>query len=394
MPRDLTLEDQLCLLLARGQLPPDLRARARDLLAASLRWPLVLKRAEEHQVLPLLYRSLRTLEFQSVPGEVQAKLKAEFRLNAVRNMLFVSELTRVLGLLREAGIRVLPLKGVALAELLYGDPAFRYCSDIDILVPPRDALAARRLLLAQGYTSPFSENFFLHHQFHHSADSPLEMQKGGLAYFLELHWTLLDHLHKDREAVADLWAQSQARELFGTPTSQLSPEWEFLYLAGHAGTHRWQMLKWIADIHDFCAATSIDWRKMQDMAVRFDLELIVAATLAVCAELYGMPAPPNFPSAQLPAGVELFPHSLEPTQAWNAPLFYPKLLKRPSEKLRWYLERCFVARQADHRFFHLPAALSFLYFVLRPLRLLGKWSGRFLRVGAGRLGRWLRGTRE
>ena len=31
-------EDELCLLLARGQLLPDVRARALELLAAPLRW--------------------------------------------------------------------------------------------------------------------------------------------------------------------------------------------------------------------------------------------------------------------------------------------------------------------------------------------------------------------
>ena len=385
MPQDLTPEDQLCLLLARGQLTPEVRARALELLNGPILWAALLQRAEEHQVIPLVYRSLQELEFRGVSSEVQTKLKADFRLNAVRNMLFVSELTRVLQLLGDAGIRVLPLKGVALAQTLYGDPACRFSSDIDILVPASDALRARRLLIDGGYTSPFAEDFFLDHQFHASADCPLLCQKGGVAYFLELHWTLLQHSSKDAEAMQDLWSHARPRDCFGVRAFSLTPEWEFLYLAGHAANHRWQTLKWVADIHDLCASAPIDWKCVREKAQKFDLDLVVGSTLAVCSALFGMATPANFSAATLPAGVQLFPNSLNPSEAWDAPLFYPKLLKSPSEKLRWFAEMLFVARQADQMFYHLPDSLDFLYFVLRPLRLACKWSWLFLSAGFSRL---------
>ncbi|MGO8792326.1 MAG: nucleotidyltransferase family protein [Terriglobia bacterium] len=378
-------EDELCLLLARGQLPPDVQSRALGLLADSLRWDALMRRAEEHQVLPLIYRSLQTLQFQGVPKEVQAKLKAAFRVNAIRNMLFAAELSRVLHFLGEAGMRVMPLKGVALAELLYGDPACRVCYDIDIFVPASDALRARRVLLAQGYTSPFAEDFFVNHQFRTSADCPLVTQKGDLAYFLELHWTLFPHSSHDADATLDLWSQARPREFFGTPAYNPTPEWQFLYLAGHAAYHRWQTLKWVADIHDLCVSASIDWHTVQQKATRFDLDFVVGSTLAACSALYGTPAPANFPAVALPAGVQLFPHSLKSSEAWSAPLFYPQLLKRRSEKLRWFLEMFFVARQADEMFFHLPASLDLFYYLLRPLRLTCKWSWLFLSAGLSHL---------
>jgi hypothetical protein len=309
-------------------------------------------------------------------------------MNAVRNMLFAAELTRVLRLLGEAGIRVLPLKGVPLGESLYGDAAFRVCSDIDILVPVSDALRARRLILAQGYTSPFTEDFFANHQFHTSADCPLRAQRGDLTYFLELHWTLLQHSSKDAEAVQDLWSQARPRDFFGVQAYRLTPEWEFLYLAAHAAYHKWQTLKWVADIHDLCVSASINWQMVQQKAERFDLDWVVGSTLAVCSSLCGTPTPANFSAVPVPAGVQLFPNSLDPTEAWNAPLFYPKLLKRPSEKLRWFAEMFFVARQADQMFFHLPPSLAFLYYLLRPLRLACKWSWLFVSASFHSLRQW------
>ena len=97
------------------------------MLGAALEWPLLLERAYSHQVYPLVYRNLRDVGFSGVPDVVQAELKGQYLANALRNQLLAEELARLLGLLSEAGIQVIPLKGVALAQSLYGDVAARVC---------------------------------------------------------------------------------------------------------------------------------------------------------------------------------------------------------------------------------------------------------------------------
>ena len=387
---DMSPEDELCLLLARGQLSAEVREQALGLLATPLRWGLVLGRANQHQVFPLIYRSLRTLEFHRVPDEVRAQLTAAWRVNAVRNAFLARELARLLRLLNEAGVSVIPLKGVTLAESLHGDAALRVCHDLDILVPPGEVLRARRLILAQGYTSPFTEEFFVNHQFRTSADCSLLPQKQALPYLLEVQWTFLRHSSKDAEAMQDLWSQARPQDFFGVPAFGLTPEWEFLYLAGHAAYHKWHTLKWLADIHKLCVSASINWQQVGEKAERFELDSVVGPTLTACAVLFGTPTPPNLSCRALPPGVHLFPTSLASSEVWKAPLFYPRLLKRPSERLRWFAEMFFVARLADLRFFRLSPALSFLYYFLRPLRLTCKWGWLFLSAGFRRLRQWLR----
>jgi hypothetical protein len=110
----LTPEDKLCLLLARGRLSSELQKRLLEYLASPLQWPLVLERAYPHQVYPLLYRNLCELGFPGVPPAIQAELKRAYLANALRNQLFAEELARLLKLLAEAGIPVIPLKGVTL----------------------------------------------------------------------------------------------------------------------------------------------------------------------------------------------------------------------------------------------------------------------------------------
>ncbi len=121
IPPHLTREDRLCLLLCRGQLTLDEQARAREFLTAPLQWPLLLERAYTHDVYPLVYRNLRQLDFSAVPQMVQTELKRAYLVNALRNQLLAEDLARLLDLLSDSDIPVIPLKGVALAESLYGD---------------------------------------------------------------------------------------------------------------------------------------------------------------------------------------------------------------------------------------------------------------------------------
>ena len=285
---------------------------------------------------------------------------------------------------------VVPLKGVTLAESLYGDSAFRVCFDIDILVPPSEALRARRLVLAHGYTSPFTEQFFANHQLRTGAECPLSPVNQGFSYLLEVHWTLMQHSRRDDQAMQDLWSQARPKDFFGVRAYGLTPEWEFLYLAWHAAYHKWHTLKWLVDIHELCVSAPVDWQQVREKAKRFELDSVVGPTLTACSSLFGTPVPANFPSRALPAGVHLFPTSLAPSEVWKAPLFYPWLLKRPSERLRCLAEMLFVPGLADYRFVQLPPSLTFLYYFLRPLRLACKWSWLFLSAVFRRLRQGLR----
>ncbi len=321
----MTSEDQLCLLLARGQLTPQLRTRALELLATPLQWARILERAHSHQVYPLLYRNLRDLGFPGVAEAVESELKGLFLANALRNQLLAEELVRLLKLLGEAGVRVIPLKGVTLALTLYGDTAARICSDIDLLVPPDDVVRARRLILANGYSSRFTEKFFVKHQLHTNAECSLVSEKKPLTYLVEVHWTLLPDSSQEAAAVAELWERARPAEFFAVPAWDLTAEWQLLYLSVHAAHHKWNTLKWLADIHELCVSAPLDWGQVKENAARYELDSIVGPTLAACSQLFGTPVPETFRGQPLPADVRLFPDSLAPSDSWKQTLFLSPL---------------------------------------------------------------------
>jgi len=377
----MTPEDELCLLLARGQIALPASARIQELLATPLQWPLVLERARSQQVFPLLYRNLCLRSFSGVPESVQSELKGAYLANALRNQLMAEELARLLSLLDQAGIRAIPLKGVALAQYLFGDVGARVCSDIDILVPAEQAVQARRIIIANGYSSRFTEKFFARHQLR-AAECTLLRETEVLSYFVELHWTLLHGSSKNSQAMENLWAEARPLDFFGSKACSLTPEWQFLYLSFHAAYHMWSSLKWLADIDQLCRSATVDWDRVNEKAVSFDLDTFAGPTLAACSTLFGTPIPAQIPRQSLPLHISLFPSS---SDSWRIKLFYPHLLKRPSDKVRWFAETLFVPSLADRKFVNLPGSLNLLYYVLRPLSLTCKWAGWFLGAGMARL---------
>jgi hypothetical protein len=376
----MTPEDQLCLLLARGHFTPDLRQRIPEFLASALQWPLVLERAYTYEVYPLLYRNLRDLGFPGVPDAVQAELKGAFVANAFHNQLLTEELARLLGLLGEAGIPVIPLKGVALAQSLYGDAALRVCSDIDILVPPNTVPEALGLIRASGYRDDFREPFFCDLVMRYGRHYDVVREERALSYRLELHWKFLHNSSKNDEAITDLWAEVRPKAFFGVRAYTLTPEWEFLYLAMHATDHQW-MLKWLVDIHEISSFASVDWQMVMKKAEHLELDLMVRQTLTACSLLLGTPMPEGYSPTALLAKLHLFPAAPFPADTVRTTLFAVHVLRRPLDKLRYLAKNVLIPCLTDRDFLRLPTSLSFLYYPMRPMRLTCKWSWRLLKLG-------------
>ena len=377
----LAREDELCLLLARGQLNPEEGTRVLQLLATPLQWPVIMERAYTHQVYPQLYRNLLERGFPGVPEAVQEELKGLYLTNALRNQLLAEELARVLGLLGEAGIRVVPLKGVALAQSLYGNLAARVCVDLDLLVPPANVEQTIALLLASGYRAepddPYLSKLTLRHGRHFS----MGREGRGISFLLELHWILVQHSSMNPEAVRDLWAEVRPQIFLQASAFSLSPEWEFLYLSIHAVDHEWRSLKWLIDIHEIVSASPMDWQKVSKKAEQFELNLPIRQTLAVSSVLLGTPLPSCYSPAALPEGVKLFPDNPPSEEAENALAFrHLRLLQRPWDKVRYFSSILFAPKPTDLEFLRLPPPLGFLYYLIRPLRLAGKWGWRILRA--------------
>jgi hypothetical protein len=381
-------EDELCLLLARAQLSPEARERTLSLLACPLQWPLLLERARIFEVFPLLYAGLRTLDFSGVPDPVRSEWTTIFRFNAIRNEILAIDLARILRMLADAGVPVIPLKGIGLAKSLYGDAALRACADLDILIPSKNLAEAFHLLLSSGYEPEFTQPRLLHLVARYGRGCTMMTPQNHMcSYALELHCGLVWGGPLERELLEEIWSDAARKTFYGVPTFALSAEWEFLYLAVHASRHGGPSLKWLIDLDRLCSRGAIDWKKVSEKAKWLGWEEAVRSCLAACAALFDTPINPAF-GLKTPRGSGApravgFPSVSEI-------LFSLRLLKTPARRLHYLAIHLFIPTLAECEFLPLPDSLFFLYYALRPFRIACQTAWWFGEAGIKSLWRALR----
>jgi hypothetical protein len=383
----LPTEWKLLLLLARRTLSDDVLHRARCLLGPSLDWSALLRHASSQGVTTLLYRGLGLCGEESVPPAVRAELKAAYQGNVARSRLLVQDLVELLDRFAAAGIPVLPLKGVSLAESLYGDVALRACVDLDVLVPRAVVGDAFRVLGAIGYEPKGDDprdgadiNWLLASNVAHA----FVRARAGATWLLELHWDLVWRWRADTLATDDLWRTAEQATFWGATGYRLSAEWELIYLAVHAAHHRWSMLKWLVDIHELCLMRAIDWEKVRDLAARLGWGKALRLTLSICRSLLDTPVPGGFVDIPPPRWWSFPPP--EATGLWGEALFAVRLLERPEDKLA-YLGRLLLAPTlADRRLLPRASIFTPAAYGVRPLRLLARWGRPLARTTLDRLG--------
>jgi len=370
--RQVSSEQRCVLLLGQANLASEDQEKACRLLAEPLAWQLITRSAYEEGVYPAVARNLRRLGWRHVPEVTRNELEAAERLNAARNALLVRGLGRVLERFDRAGIPVMPLKGVALADSLYGDVGLRVCSDLDILVPRSAVPHAFELLQADGYeqadrsqVKPSDINFLARSAMEFGFTPPAS----AFPYLLELHWDIAWRWRGDAAMADDLWGAARRRQFWGIEAWTLSPEWELLYLAVHAARHRWQGLKWLVDIHEVCTRAKFDWDTVTDKARRFGLDRALAISLSACQALLGTPLPPTYSERPVPSWLPLFPASAPQMGEWREALLVRRLFRRRLDRLRYLARIALRPTLGELEFLRLPAGLGALYYPLRLVRL-------------------------
>lgn len=118
-------------------------------------WEALPAAAEAHGLGPLTYVRLRAAGVET-PRRVERELQGLYLRHRHANGVRARALAEVLDICQAAGIRVLVVKGGALAHLLYAEPALRPMSDLDLLVGRADVERVRELLAARGFSAPSS----------------------------------------------------------------------------------------------------------------------------------------------------------------------------------------------------------------------------------------------
>lgn len=130
-------------------------------------WEALIRTASREALLPAMHAQFKSLDLlPELPAEVASFLQAVETVNRERNQAIVTELKAAVAQLNRIGIEPVLLKGLAyLTTGVYQDPAHRFLTDIDILVPEEQREAAAETLAQNGWRADELDPFrnYRHH---------------------------------------------------------------------------------------------------------------------------------------------------------------------------------------------------------------------------------------
>lgn len=308
-----------------------------------------------------------------LPVAVLEAARNERALTAQRNLLLSAELVRLIDHFRRAGIRVLTFKGVIAAVQFYGGLTERPSGDLDLLVEPRDYARAAEVLVGAGYDPGVEYPTSLQRAFANS-------EKGT---DVDLHWGIPPIL--PRFSRRTLWNHATHIELIGTSVPTFDRSSAMAIAAINAVKAYWNVsLRQHVDVAVSLRRLSVEeWRALSRRSKRIGCLNCVLAAARVCDSLFPNVLPAHIRSdarlnsrAALVADEiiqHLFDHSRSapPTRVFATRSDYDSALDgRPFGSYADRLRQAVTPNSADREWFELPSHLSFLYYILRPVRLL------------------------
>ncbi len=255
-------------------------------------WREWLALADAQRVRPLLWHRLRQKGVAHLlPDETATSLKEALHRNAMRNLRRYGELRNLLAALQAEDIPVILLKGIYLAEAVYGNVGLREMCDIDLLARPGDLKRIAGILAEMGYRSPRHVCPDITVQTDHHLPPLI---KPGYATF-EIHWNLS---RPDGYAAADpeiLWARAVPVRIAGCDTLALSPVDLILHLCYHTSYHH-RFVFGLRPSLDIGAVVdrfgpAIDWQGLAELAGRLGWQRGVFMALRLARDLVGADIP-------------------------------------------------------------------------------------------------------
>jgi hypothetical protein len=352
-------------------------------------WPRVVRTARQHGVLPQLVEALREC-VDEVPAPVLSQMRTWRRWHAQRALAWTGELLEILASFAERGIAAVPFKGPVLSAVLHGDVGLRQFSDLDIAVPPHAAGRAIECLELRGYAVVLRNDV--------SVTTVRHSSHGRIV--VDLQWAFGEPRHCVPIDLEALWQGLEPVRVGAETVWQPSPAHLLMMLCAHPARHCWSRLGWILDVAALVRrhAHTLEWGQIIDGARRAGGERLMLVGLALAHEVLGAPLAgecarrlnDEIVAARLARELQdrLFSlpsdsRRLDGSYGWlESRLFYARSRERWRDRapyamaaIREGLGLCRITPNAqDRAVVAIPAPLSFLYYAIRPIRLVGKYG--------------------
>jgi len=255
-------------------------------------WQALAALSQEQGVTPLLYRHImKTPGSANIPEDFLQNLREISLSTLKRNLRIFKDVGQILRALAEQKIPVIPLKGVYLAEKVYGNIGLRSMVDVDLLVHRPDLARAMVVMEGLGYRPLYPLDIERECQnWHHL---PKLLRHGSMN--LEFHWTLLPVNSPFHITIEQLWDRSQSAILEGVEVRIMAPEDLLLHLCLHVA----YMDSFSGKLRPFCDIAwtiqtfkkKLDWERLALRAQEWGAVRSAWLALRVTQQLLGVLVP-------------------------------------------------------------------------------------------------------
>jgi hypothetical protein len=356
-----------------------------DLLDGAIDWEFLVETSYAHAVTPLLCHALGLLPEPLIPGDVLEAAQSHLEENRSRNADMTTELMRILGDLKNAGIPSIPFKGPYIAEKYYGDPALRRYNDLDFLVDQDFANETGIVIRALGYEATlYAAAAATENTKYPRRDDATWRFAGEYLYVhtekpfaVEPHWAFAPPTLGLDLDYAKIWTRARPSTLSAAPILALGPEDTVLSLALHGAKSNWTRLQWILDIDRAvkCEA-QIDWKALLAEAEQAGLLRILLVAMQLVQTIFGskmascvLTALENDKIARTLAAeriAALFSKNNDDFSNAAITRDWSRLLNRPGDKARYVFRTLVTPRMRHFETLPLPDRLFFVYYAFKP----------------------------
>lgn len=382
-------EVELLICCARRQVDQEKLAVVRRLLQLEIDWDYLLEKAEKHRVFPLLCNALIPIFRDLIPEKIQKILKSYCFEVIAYNLQMAGYLLKIIELFRQNNILAVPVKGPALAQVVYGNLALREFSDLDIFIHKEDAIKARDLLLKQDYTldlqlSKGQEKSYLGHE------NFFSLVNHQQRIVVDLHWELSGRYNLVPITLEIIENELTIVTLNGEAVPGLPLEKMLVYLCVHSSSHCWLCLEWIVCVAELLHANpGINWQQIFNWSSQLHCQRMVLLGVCLSVDLFDVVIPDcvqekiKVDKGVITLSEEISLQILDGKTgisgneiSWRFSSIHFRVRDSFFDKCHYAGRLFFRPTIAEWQQYPLPSWLSFMYYLLRPYRLVREWMKR------------------
>lgn len=249
-------------------------------------WDYLARLAARHHVTPLLYLGLKRTAWPLLPEAAKSTLTETYRGNLKRNLRLAHHASRVVKAFGQQGLRIIPFKGIFLAQSVYGRISSREVNDIDLLIDHGDAMRGRELLESMGFESV------------ERLDQEQVFRNRSWQVEIDLHWQLTPKYFPVEFDFDQLWRRSIRAEVGGVGYGCLAGEDLLLLLCIQVAKDSWerlQRLEQLQKVSDIAVLINhtpgLNWAAVFESASEQGLSRVLRLPLLLSARLLGCRLP-------------------------------------------------------------------------------------------------------